>query len=273
MRKDTLTVLIFGDIFGRLGRTVIKENIDALKKEYAPDLTLANIENMSHGAGFSGVTVEEMLSAGVDVCTGGDHSFDNADGVSILGIPDLPVIRPYNISEKSPGKGLIMVERNGVKILITNLLGRLYMKRQFMNEEYHNPFLAVDTILKTYDQERPFITIIDFHAETTSEKAAFANSVDGQVSLVFGTHTHVPTADERILPNGTGFITDVGFNGPLNSIIGMELSGAISNFKIPKSSKVAIVDTGPRFLNAIVATFDTNTSKGLEIKRINKMYN
>jgi len=272
MDKDILKVLVFGDIFGRIGREVIKENIESLKKKFHPDLIIANIENMTHGSGFSAKTVEEMFDAGIDVCTGGDHSFDNAEGVKVLKIADIPVLRPSNISDNAPGTGHRLHVINGKKILIINLLGRLYMKKQFMNEQYSNPFAELEQIIKQYDSLRPEAIIVDMHAETTSEKVALAHFIDGTASLVFGTHTHVPTADERVLPNGTGFITDVGFNGPLNSVIGMQPEGAIKNFRHPTKTKVSIVESGPKFMNAIVATIDTKTTKCLKIERVNRMY-
>ncbi|MCC6639462.1 YmdB family metallophosphoesterase, partial [Candidatus Falkowbacteria bacterium] len=153
-------------------------------------------------------------------------------------------------------------------VLFINLLGELFMK-----DEVSNPFVEIKKILKVYEDKNIHATFVDFHAETTSEKMAFGYSVDGKVSCVFGTHTHIPTADERILPHGTGYVTDVGFCGPLDSVIGVQIDPAIHNFTHHTKARAGIVESGAKFLNALHVRIDTQTGTCTHIQRISKMYN
>ena len=271
MSKGKLSFLIFGDVFGKIGRTTIIENVASLKRSFKPDLTIANIENMTHGSGFSATTVEMLMDAGIDFFTGGDHSLDNRVGKDLLKIPHIPIIRPENLPG-APGDGYRLITVNQKKILIINLLGRLFMKKSFLAEAWQNPFRVVDEILSKYSQTELHAILIDFHAETTSEKASFAYHVNGRVSVVYGTHTHIPTADERILNNGTGFITDVGFNGPLDSVIGINPKDAIYNFIHAQKIKSSVVESGRKMLNAIYVQIDPLTTTCTHIERIHKQY-
>jgi metallophosphoesterase (TIGR00282 family) len=268
MNTRKLSFLVYGDVFGKIGRTAIQESIGTLKKKYNPTLTIANIENMTHGSGFSAKTVNELMDAGVDYFTGGDHSLDNRLGREVLNMKHSPVIRPANM-KTTTGIGHLLIEVDGMNILLINMLGRLFMRKEFMHTGYANPFKEIDTILKGFSGDNIHATLVDFHAETTSEKAAFAHYLDGKVSLVYGTHTHVQTADERILPNGTGFISDLGFNGPLDSVIGIGIPEAVHNFKSSTPKKTHVVEHGRKQISALYVEINPKTARATHIQRIN----
>lgn len=266
MKKTTLSFLIFGDIFGKLGRSIIKEHCAPLQKKYKPDFTMANAENITHGSGVSVTTINDMMDAGIEFFTGGNHSLDNKKGNAVYAIPNIPLLRPENIGSTKIGTGHKLIQIGSHNILIINLLGQLFMK-----SSYANPFTTLDGILKQFKDIPLSACIVDFHAETTAEKAALAHYADGRVSLVFGTHTHVPTADARIMPHGTGFITDIGFNGPLNSIIGIQPENAIYNFTHTTKRKTSIVESGTGYLNALFVTIDTTTAQCTHIEHISRI--
>ncbi len=268
MSKHHLTFLIFGDLFGKVGRALMTQHCARLQKKYKPDFTIANSENLTHGSGISNTTINEMMDAGIDFFTGGNHSLDNHNGQQTLAIPGIPVIRPANIAKSAPGDGYRLVQVNGHNVLIINLLGTL-----FMPKSYANPFAMIDTILEAFRDIELAAVILDFHAETTAEKMAMGMHLDGKVSLVFGTHTHVPTADERILEGGTGYITDIGFNGPLHSVIGLNPQSTIHNFTHTTKQKNRIVESGPGMLNAILVTIDSRTRACTDITRITEYHN
>lgn len=266
--KQTLTFLIYGDIFGSLGRAIVIEKNRSLKKKYKADLVIANAENLTHGSGTSPATIKELRDAGVDFFTGGNHSFDNDKASQMFDDPVMPVIRPANWPGM-PGVGHKIVEIGDHKVLIINLIGTLFMKPGF-----GNPFTEIDKILEAEKSQKFAATIVDIHAEATSEKISMAYYLDGKVSLVFGSHTHVPTCDQRILPKGTGFISDIGMNGPLDSIIGMKVESVISRFRFPEERfKVQIEETGGKILNALVVTVDVRTGKCVKITRVQETYN
>jgi len=262
-----LKFLIIGDIFGSLGRSAITKELASLKRKYKPDLIIANAENLTHGAGLSPRTIEEMKKAGVQYFTGGNHMFDNLNGVEALKMMPTVVIRPANWHEEAPGAGFLEIEVQGKKVLLINLIGQLFMK-----QPHHNPFEAAEKILKKLEPSGYSAVLVDMHAEATSEKICMGYFLDGQASLVFGTHTHVPTADERILPQGTGFITDVGMTGPLDSVIGMTVDGVVKKFRYPNDKiKISIAEEGQYVLNAICVEVDSKDRTCTRIDRIQKI--
>ena len=271
MNTHELSVIILGDVFGKVGRRVITSQISSLKKKYKPDITIANIENMTHGSGFSPSTVEELHDAGVDFFTGGDHSLDNKNGISVLKMENSPVIRPANFPSGAPGNGYLLIETNKGTIALVNLVGRLFMRRDFMHKGFVNPFRTFNDIYDSLKTTPLAGMIVDFHAETTSEKKAFAYHANGRASVVYGTHTHVQTADEHILDNGTGFITDVGFNGPHNSVIGIDQKNVVYNFLHSEQKKTSIVEKDEGVLNGIHVLINTKTGRCTSITRINSI--
>lgn len=267
MKKvKTLKFLIFGDIFGSLGRKLVNEQLPDLKKKYHPDLVIANAENLTHGSGTSKKVIQELSQSGVDFFTGGNHSFDNAMAKDVFSDPELPVIRPANWPGVI-GEGYKIVEINGSKILIINLIGRL-----FVSGEYENPFEVAENILSEQADKSFAAILVDFHAEATSEAYAMGYFLDGKVSMVYGTHTHVSTEDQRVLPQGTGFISDVGMTGPYDSVIGMKPGGVVEKFRYPeKKVKIEIEDSGRGILNALLVEVDPQNKKCLSIKKINQV--
>lgn len=258
-----MKILFIGDIMGRPGREAIGKILPEWRGKYAPDLVIANGENLAHGAGVNKKTVEEMIGAGVDVITSGNHFFDRKDVFEYVRQEKPPLIWPMNFenSDFPEGGGFMVAERRSRKIMVLNLIGTMHMKRA-----YQNPFLLADEFLKALNPEINII-IVDFHAETTSERKAMGLFLDGRVSAVIGTHTHIATADEQVLPKGTAYITDVGMAGVKNSVIGMEAEVIIREFKGEKVKK-EIAISGEVEANAVLLDIDELTGRALKIERI-----
>lgn len=258
-----MKLLFFGDIMGKPGRIAIKKILPKFKDQYDPDLIIANGENLAHGTGITEKTIKEMLDAGIDIMTSGNHIYDKSKGVEYLEQEhDLPVIRPANYPKGNPGKTYIIKQVRTKKVLITNVNGRVFMK-----EDLDCPFKAVDQVLEETKQEKPDITIVDMHNEATSESRALGFYLDGKVSAVLGTHTHVQTADEQILSKGTAYITDVGMVGPKDSVLGIEKEKVIEQFFTQMPTKWDISDDENIEVNAVVIEFDKD-GKAKKIERI-----
>ncbi|MGC8722203.1 MAG: TIGR00282 family metallophosphoesterase [Caldisericaceae bacterium] len=217
-----MKVLFLGDIFGEPGRVAIKNHLKDIVSEIHPDFVIANGENAAHGAGITYDMAMDLFSYGIDVLTGGNHTFDKkAIWDRMQEMPNL--LRPANFPHGVPGKGSIIVSKSGLKLAVLNLQGRIEMS------PIDSPFAVAERIIPEIRKETQYI-LVDFHAEATSEKEALGYYLDGKVSAVCGTHTHVPTADERILANGTAYITDVGMCGVEDSIIGLDKDVALKRF-------------------------------------------
>lgn len=255
-----MRVLHIGDIVGESGRKAIKSLLPLLRKEKSPDLVIANCENLAGGFGVTEKTIKEMFDSGVDVMTSGNHIWDKKEALKII-TQEPRLIRPANYPPGVPGADYYIFEtKNGAKVLVFNLLGRVFM------EPLDCPFRTADRIINEF-KEKINIFLLDFHAEATSEKLAIAWYLQGRVSAVIGTHTHVQTADERILPLGTAYITDAGMTGSISSVIGMRKEEAIQRFLtfIPHKFEVA---KGDIELQGVLFDVDENTGKGLQIERI-----
>jgi 2',3'-cyclic-nucleotide 2'-phosphodiesterase len=257
-----MKILFVSDIFAKPGRQVINKILPELKKKYDPDLVIGNCENLSHGNGFSSKAILEMQKAGIDFFTSGNHVWGNKSGVAELDNNDFPVIRPYNFPNKVPGRGYEIVKG----ILIINLTGQVFMKKH-----YDSPFNAIDEILEKTAHEKLKGIFIDFHAETSSEKYALAYYLDGRVSAIIGTHTHVPTADLRILPKGTAFMTDAGMNGSLDSVIGVKKELIIESFKTQMPVKHEPETSGQMVFNAVLIELDDDGKKALNVEHVQKI--
>ncbi len=225
-----MKVLFFGDIYGRIGRKSFLRELPSLKEKYNSDIVVANIDNLTSGRGPVLSHIETLTKAGVDICTGGDHVFDNKDSISeYMSHHDTRLLRPANFPENSqykvPGIGHKVFEIGWYKLLVIHLLGQV-----FINHKVENPFHVVDSILKKYEEQDIWWIVIDFHKEATAEVQALGLYLDGRVSFVGGTHTHVQTNDDRILPKGTGYITDLGMSGPYNSVIWATLESVTPRF-------------------------------------------
>jgi len=221
--RDDICVLFFGDLVGKPGRRAMKRILPELVQAHHPDLVIANGENASGGFGLTIDVAGEMFDAGVDIITSGNHIWDKKEIIDYLDhTPTL--LRPANYPDGTPGSGAALATTNsGIHVFILNLIGRRFMGL------YDDPFASADKMIDGVKNETPII-IVDFHGEDTREKAALARYLDGRVSAVIGTHTHVQTADERVLPGGTAFITDAGMTGPTDSVIGVKKERAVTRF-------------------------------------------
>ena len=218
--------IALGDIASRPGREAIQKYIPILREKYAPDFIIANADNASNGLGVSTVHVKELYDYGVDLLTGGDHIWHQKDLMPHLDRAPW-TLRPLNYPQGTPGKGFHILEKNNQRLLVIHAQGRL-----FIDKLTDDPFAAIDKVLSGYTLGQNIDAIlIDFHAETTSEKNTLAQYLNGKVSAIVGTHTHIPTADARILSEGTAFITDLGMCGDYDSVLGMEKEVPISNFR------------------------------------------
>ncbi len=217
-----MNFLVIGDVIGKTGRRAVTTVLPKLLENLKIDFTILNGENLAHGNGITKSVFEELLKTGIDVITSGNHIFDKKEVLEIIN--DEKLLRPANFSPTVPGKGFNIYKKNGKKIAVINLMGRV-----FMGLPLDCPFRTFDMIYNQIEKDIDYL-IVDFHAEATSEKQAFANYVDSRATLVFGTHTHVPTADERFLPKGTAYITDVGMTGAIDSVIGVRKEEVIRKF-------------------------------------------
>lgn len=253
-----MRILFFGDIVGKIGRRAISEVLPEYKKEYRPDLIVANGENLAHGAGVTINTVEEVLQAGVDFLTGGNHIFRKPGYEDVFTQLANKIIRPANYPPGVPGRGYATLKIKNQRVCLINLNGRV-----FFRESFDDPFRKFDKIKKLLKIAKTDIVLVDFHAEATSEKNAFACYVDGQVAAVLGTHTHVPTADLKILPQGTALVTDVGMVGARDSVIGVEKDGPLAMFLTQLPVKFERTDEGWAQVNAVLLE-----TKGSQVKKI-----
>ena len=249
---------MIGDIVGKLGRRTVATLLPEMRRTYKVDLVIANGENAAGGRGLTSATAEEMYQAGIDVITSGNHIFEHREIYHILD-SEAPVLRPMNYPNGAPGRGIHI--RNGVAVV--NLIGRT-----FMPGHLDCPFRAADEALACLHDHR--VIIVDMHAEVTSEKVGMAYYLDGRVSAVLGTHTHVPTADARILPQGTAYVTDVGMVGALHSVLGMETEPIIQRFLTQLPTRFAPVERGPAVFNAVLIQIDPESGRALSIQRLDR---
>ena len=258
-----MRLLYFGDVVGRSGREVVLENLPALKEALRPDFIVLNGENSAAGFGITSKICEEFFNHGIDCITLGNHSWDQKEILNYIG-NEPRLLRPLNYPSGTPGRGFnLYTLPNGRKILIIQVMGRLFM------DSLDDPFRCVDEVLKTYPlgPSFPFI-FVDIHAEATSEKMALAHYLDGRVTAVVGTHTHIPTADEQILPLGTAYQSDVGMCGDYNSVIGMKKEIPIARFVKKISGERMVPADGKGDLCAVFIVSDDKTGHALTIDPI-----
>jgi len=258
-----MKILFFGDIIGRIGRQAIAKVLPELKKKYEPDLVIANAENLAHGIGITEKTIKEVADAGIDVFTSGNHIWDKTEAEQVMQGKKLVLLRPANYPPGVAGIGHKLLEIGTKKILIINLLGRVFFK-----EDFDCPFRKIDEILKEYKNTKLNGVIVDFHAEATSEKNALGWHTDGRVSAILGTHTHVPTADAKILPQGTAYVTDVGMVGARDSVIGATKEPVLKRFLYQLSDALDIPEEGLCQVNAVLIDVDTKTGLAKKIERL-----
>lgn len=259
-----MKILFIGDVVGKPGRQAVAGLLPKLRREHQLDFVIANGENSAHGAGLTSATVNELLEAGVDVITGGDHTWDQKGfEQEIENFPRM--VRPLNLAPATPGRGAVVVEvGEKARVGVINLLGRVYMPNNDC------PFRAAQSEVNKLRRQTNVI-VVDIHAEATSEKIALGRHLDGQVSLVVGTHTHVQTSDDQILPKGTAYLSDVGMCGPHDGVLGRDVDAVIRRFVsgMPQRLEVA---SGKIELCGVVVEVDENTGLAQSIQRLRVPY-
>ncbi len=256
-----MNVLIIGDVVGSPGRHAVVTHLAQLRARYRLDFVIANVENIAEGAGVTPETASALLACGVDVLTNGNHAWDKREALEYIA-REPRLLRPHNYPEGTPGSGWIVVTAaNGHKVGVLNLMGNV-----FMHPHLACPFRCADQVLAAKPADVR-VVLVDFHAEATSEKTALGWYLDGRVSAVVGTHTHIPTADERVLPRGTGYITDIGMAGCYESVIGMDIEKSLRRLvhKLPECFDVA---EGPGTLCAVRLDIDEHTGRCRAIERL-----
>lgn len=260
MNFSVMRILILGDVMGRPARRAVRDLVPSLIKDEQLDLVVANAENAAGGMGVDIKSAQELMSAGVNVLTSGNHIWKKKEIYEYLDQKEF-LIRPANYPAGAPGKGWCVWRHEGLTALVVNVQGRV-----FMPNHVDDPFRCVDEILHHQRNHSP-VVVVDMHAEATSEKYAMGWYLDGRASVVYGTHTHVQTADERILPGGTAYITDVGMCGPFDSVIGMERETVIRGFltQLPRQFAVAKDNV---VLQGIIVEIDQTNGKARSIRRL-----
>ena len=255
-----MKILAIGDIVGGIAIDYLSKNLSKFVRDNKIDFIIANGENASEIKGLSKNDAEALFNIGVDFITLGNHAFGRKDIYSFLDNNDHRIIRPCNFPTKAPGSGYSLVNVDGYKVLIINALGTMYMT------PLNSPFEAIDRILEREKGSYDF-AILDFHAEATSEKLAIAHYFDGRISIIFGTHTHVQTADEQVLPKGSGYITDIGMTGPVNSILGTKIDTIVDKFTLQTPQYFTVAE-GTVKVNGVIFDINPDSHKINSITRI-----
>jgi hypothetical protein len=253
-------ILLIADIVGRPGRDALAATLPGLRETHRPDLVVANVENLAAGFGVTPKVVQEVVSVGVDVLTSGNHIWDRKEGVTLLE-EESRLLRPANYPPGNPGFGSLVVPTAAGKVAVVNLQGRV-----FMTHLVDDPFRVGRRLIEELRAETP-VVVVDFHAEATAEKQAFARYVDGLASVVVGTHTHVPTADEQVLPGGTAYLTDLGMTGSHAGVIGHTADGAIQRAMRQTPIRLEPAE-GDLRLQGAVADVDAGTGRARRIERV-----
>ena len=254
-----MRILMVGDVIGRGGRNALCGLLPGLRDELNIDFVTAQGENLAGGFGLTRNTVADLLDSGVDVVTTGNHVWDKREFVEDLDDPSLPVLRPMNYPAIAPGRGCVDMG----PVAVVNLIGRVFVG------EFDSPFAVIDELLASgWGKGKPLI--VDFHAEATSEKSALGWHLDGRASAVCGTHTHVPTADCRVLPGGTAFVSDLGMVGSPDSVIGMKVDDVLARFLTGVPKRMSPVASGPMNFNSVLIDVDDETSKAVGISRVDR---
>ncbi len=257
----SVRILMLGDIVGKSGRDAVVATLPSLVAMHSPDLVIANGENIAAGRGITPDAAQHLLQVGVHVVTLGNHVWDQRDIINHLE-HEARLLRPSNFPAGTPGRGHgVYIAENGTRVGVANIMGRVHM------EPLEDPFRSADTILESFRSQNVRVSLFDFHAEATSEKQAFGHYLDGRASAVVGTHTHVQTADERVLPRGTAYITDVGMTGPQHSVLGMDPEAVLKKFMTQRPHRFEVAH-GPAMVNGVVVEVDTHTGRATRIERI-----
>lgn len=256
-----MRLLFVGDVMGKPGRRAVQNILPRLVDHHRADYVVVNVENAAGGFGVTPEVLDEFADLPIDCYTSGNHIWDKREGLDLLD-RERRLLRPANYPEGNPGKGVYVGETaGGIPVAVMNLEGRVFMS------DLDSPFLVADRLLAQLDRNKVKVVFVDFHAEATSEKQALGFYLDGRVSAVVGTHTHVPTADERVLPNGTALLTDVGMTGPYESVIGMRVDKVLKRFILQTPSAFEVAKRDVR-LAATLIDIDEKTGKARGIERM-----
>ena len=250
-------ILFLGDVVGKPGREAVGQHLPAIFREHKPLFCIINGENSASGVGITPAIAEELFAAGADAITLGNHAFKKREVYEYLD-RDRAIVRPANLPEIAPGRGVTAVKKDGIELAVMNLCGRVYL------EGYDDPFRCIDGIMESLETPHVFV---DFHAEATSEKIAMGWHMNGRASAVVGTHTHVTTADETVLPGGTAYITDVGMCGPVPSILGVEKEIILYRFRSSMPTRFEVADH-PGVISGVVIDVQRETGRATAIRRI-----
>lgn len=254
---SSYSILFLGDVVGKPGREAVASAMPALFREHKPLFVIINGENSAAGVGITPAIAEELFAAGADAITLGNHAFNKREVYEYLG-RDRPIVRPANLPPLAPGKGVVTVEKDGIKLAVINLCGRVFL------DGYDDPFREINAILDDLDTKHVFL---DFHAEATSEKIAMGWFLNGRATAVVGTHTHVTTADETVLPGGTAYITDVGMCGPMPSVLGMEREIILYRFQSSMPTRFEVADQ-PGVISGVVIDVQRDSGRATSIRRV-----
>lgn len=254
-----MRILFIGDIVGKIGRNAITTYLPKLKQEYRPTVSIVNAENAAHGKGLTEKIYKQLLREGVDFMTMGNHTYGQREIYEFIDDAKR-MVRPANFPDEAPGVGMRFIQINEIKLAIINLQGRAFM------QDIDDPFKKADALIEEAQKVTPYI-FVDFHAETTSEKNAMGWYLDGRVSAVVGTHTHIQTSDNRILPSGTGYITDVGMTGFYDGILGINRDEVIERFITSLPQRHVVPDNGRSVLSGVIIDLNKN-GKTTNIERI-----
>jgi 2',3'-cyclic-nucleotide 2'-phosphodiesterase len=254
---STYRILFLGDIVGRPGREAVSKGLPALKDRLRPTFVVVNGENAASGVGITPDIAESLFKEGVDAITLGNHAFNKREIYAYLD-QGKPIVRPANLPEGAPGKGVCHVERAGVRLAVVNVCGRVFL------DGYDDPFAWADRHLPTLGTPH---VLVDFHAEATSEKVAFGFHLDGRATAVLGTHTHVPTTDCRVLPAWTAYVTDVGMCGPYPSVIGMDKDIVLGRFRTSMPARFVVADE-PGVISGVVIDVNKESGRATDIQRV-----
>ncbi|MCM1286494.1 MAG: TIGR00282 family metallophosphoesterase [Acetobacter sp.] len=258
-----MKILAVGDVVSAQGCRYLMDTLPKLKKELNTDIVIVNGENSAVGNGILPQSANTILDSGADIITLGNHSLRRKEIYDYLDDDNNPIIRPYNYHSSAPGKGYMIIDKGYIQIGVINLQGSIYM------EQIRNPFDVIDNAVEELKQMGIRIILVDFHAEATSEKKAMAYYLDGRVSAVFGTHTHTQTSDNQIMPNGTGFISDLGMTGPYHSVLGIKPEIIIEKLRTNLPSRF-ICEDGPCILEGCLFEIDNNTGKTISTTLIRR---
>jgi 2',3'-cyclic-nucleotide 2'-phosphodiesterase len=253
-----MQILMIGDVIGKPGRQTVQKLLPGLRQKYKLDLVIANGENAAAGLGLTLSTAKELLDSGVDIITSGNHIWDQREIIPHLD-GDLPILRPLNYPNGVPGRGVLTREH----VAVVSLIGRTFIGN------FDCPFKAMDQLLSGFRHNYSII-IVDFHAEATSEKVAMGRYLDGRVSAVLGTHTHVGTIDARVLPKGTAHITDIGMTGPADSIIGDDVQSVLNRFLTAMPHRLAVGSGPNNIFNSVLVSIDDKSGQSISIERIDR---